>query len=50
MTESTSHFGNTEHVLIVYAKNTLGTAHVKDFIFIVSSSGSKLSWCVHVKV
>ena len=44
MTESTSHFGNTENVLIVYAKNTLGTVHVRDFNFTVPSSGSKLSY------
>ena len=47
MTESRSHLGNTEHVLIVYAKNTLGTVHVRDFNFTVSS---KLSWYMYVEI
>ena len=47
MTESTSHFGNTEHDLLVYAKNTLGTVLVRDFNFTVPS---KFSWYMHLEV
>ena len=50
MTESTSQFGNTEHDLLVYAKNTLGTVLVRDFNFTVPSSGSKFSWYMHLEV
>ena len=47
---STSHFGNTEYDLILYAKNTLGTVLVGEFNVTVPSSGSKLSWYMHVEV
>ena len=33
LTESVDHLGTTDHVLKVYAKNTLGDVHVKDVTF-----------------
>ena len=33
LTESVEHLGTADHVLNVYAKNTLGDVHVKDVTF-----------------
>ena len=37
LTESVDHLGTIDHVLKVYAKNTLGDAHVKDVTFAVGN-------------
>ena len=37
LTESVEHLGTTDHVLNVYAKNTLGDVHVEDVTFAVGN-------------
>ena len=38
LTESVDHLGTADHVLNVYAKNTLGDAHVKYVTFALGNS------------